>query len=232
MDIMQGIKVAETIVSIAKPIVETVAFNLQKSMKGFAERLIILSEKYPSISEFAVMINKAADFLGDVLFALGINTDHADVLGAKVSQSEKKVDDFDSIEDYIEFLKNEVVLDEDKFEHLSSEEKTIYSIIGIAVEVGAIAEKLGVEITAEAVEMISNIIEKGNLFVKAKDIISIINKLKELGVTNMQDVYECIKGIGDSDRLKTSDGLINALNEVYPGKGEVIITELFDEIRE
>ena len=232
MDVMQGIKVADTIISVAKPIVEIAALKLQNSMKEFAERLIILSEKYPTISEFAKFINKAADFLGDVLFALGIDTDHADVLGVKVSQSDKNVDDFDSVEDYISFLKNKTFLDEAKFDNLSLEEKTIYSVIGIAIEAAAITEKLGVEITTDAVEMISKIIEKGNLIVKAKDVIEIVLKLKDLGITNIEDVYECLIGIGDSDRLKTADCLIDVLNEVYPGEGNVILTELFDEIRE
>lgn len=232
MEILQTLKIIDTVVSIAKPIIETVAPKLQESMKGFAERMLVLAEKYPSIAEFAQMIDKAADIMGDVLYALGINADPADVLGAKIAQSDKGIDDFDSIEAYITYLKNEIELDKEKFEALSPEERIAYSITGMAVEAGAIGEKLGVEIPADVVELVAKIADIGKVAMEAKDIVSIISMLKDEGIENLSDVCDCIKGNGDSDRLKTGETLLKVLDVLKPNEGKDIFNEIIDEVRD
>lgn len=232
MEILQTLKIIDTVVSIAKPIIETVAPKLQESMKGFAERMLVLAEKYPSIAEFAQMIDKAADIMGDVLYALGINADPADVLGAKIAQSDKGIDDFDSIEAYITYLKNEIELDKEKFEALSPEERIAYSITGMAVEAGAIGEKLGVEIPADVVELVAKIADIGKVAMEAKEIVSIISMLKDEGIENLSDVCDCIKGNGDSDRLKTGETLLKVLDDLKPNEGKDIFNEIIDEVRD
>lgn len=232
MEILQTLKIIDTVVSIAKPIIETVAPKLQESMKGFAERMLVLAEKYPSIAEFAQMIDKAADIMGDVLYALGINADPADVLGAKIAQSDKGIDDFDSIEAYITYLKNEIELDKEKFEALSPEERIAYSITGMAVEAGAIGEKLGVEIPADVVELVAKIADIGKVAMEAKEIVSIISMLKDEGIENLSDICDCIKGNGDSDRLKTGETLLKVLDVLKPNEGKDIFNEIIDEVRD
>lgn len=80
-----SISTIETGLSIAKPIIEELSAKLQPEMKAFAERLFVLTEKYPSIEKIAEVIDKAADILGDVLYVLGISSDPANVIGAKAS---------------------------------------------------------------------------------------------------------------------------------------------------
>lgn len=86
-------------------------------------------------------------------------------------QIDKGIDEFDSIEAYIAYLKNEIELDKEKFDALSTEERVAYSIIGMALEAGAIGEKLGVEISADVVEIVAQITEMGKLTVEASSII-------------------------------------------------------------
>lgn len=232
MEIIHTLKIIDTVVSVAKTILEIVSPKLQESMKGFAERMITLSEKYPSIAEFAQMIDKAADIMGDVLYALGISTDPADVMGAKIAQADKGIEDFDSIEAYIIYLKNEIELDKEKFDALSTEERVAYSITGMAVEAGAIGEKLGAEIPAEAVELVAKVAEIGKIVVEAKEIVLLISKLKDEGIVNINDVCDCFKGTGESDRLKTGEALLKVLDIIRPNEGKDIINELIDEVRE
>lgn len=232
MEILQTLKIIDTVVSIAKPIIETVAPKLQESMKGFAERMLVLAEKYPSIAEFAQMIDKAADIMGDILFALGINADPVDELGAKIAQADKGVDDFESIEAYITYLKNEIELDKEKFEALSEEERVAYTITGMAVEAGAIGEKLGIEIPADVVEIVAKVAEIGKVVVDAKELISLIGNLKDEGIVNLNDVCDCIRGTGDSDRLKTGEVLVKVLDVLKPNEGKDVLNEIIDEVRE
>lgn len=232
MEILQTLKTIDTVVSIAKPIIETVAPKLQESMKEFAERMLVLAEKYPSIAEFAQIIDKAAEIMGDVLYVLGINMEPADVFGAKIAQSDKGIDEFDSIEAYITYLKNEIELDKEKFDALSTKESVAYSIIGMAVEAGAIGEKLRIEIPADVVELGAKIAEIGKISVETKEIISLISKLKEEGISDLNDICDCIKGTGDSDRLKTGEVLLEVLDVLKPNEGKDIFNEIIDEVRE
>lgn len=225
------IKAVETVITIAQPIIVKAAPALQRSMKEFAERMLIISEKYPSIAEYAEMIDKAADVFGDVLFVLGIQTDPADVLGLKVSQAQKSAEDFDSAAGYIDYLRNEIELDKEKYENLSAEEKAVYSAVGMSVEAAAAGEKLGVEIPAEVAELIAQVAIAGKLIAGSEELVHIIRELKEAGIINLIDVYECIQGVGDSDRLKTMESLIKILDSLHPDKGNDILMDIIDEIR-
>lgn len=232
MEIMQTLKIIDTIVSIAKPIVEVLSPKLPKSMKDFVEGMLSISEKYPSIEEFDKMIDKAASIMGDILEVLEINAGVADILGIKITQSDKRRDDFDTTDLYIKYLNNEVELDNVKLEMLSIGERVVYSIIGIAVEVSVIGEKLKVEIPADIVGLIAKIAEVGKVVFEAKEMVTLITKLKEEGIFNLNDIYDCLKGTGDSDRLKTGEALMKAIEDIKPNKGKDIINELINEVRE
>jgi hypothetical protein len=229
---IETIKEADLIIEVAKPIIDILAPRLQEAMKDFAERLMILSEKYPSIKEFALILDHAADILGDILYALGIDTEHADVLGAKIAQTDKKVDDFSSVEEYIAYLKNDVELDKQKFDALAEEEKISYTIVGIAVEASAVGEKLSVEIPVDIVELVAKIMGIGKIVVDAKELISIVSILKLDGIENLSDICDLINGAGPSDRSTTREALTHAINETMGGEeGRNIIYEIIDEIR-
>lgn len=218
-------------VTTAKPIVEIIAPKLQKSMRGFADRMLELSEKYPSIEEFAKMIDKAADIMGDVLYVLGISAEPSDVIGLKAENSDKTVDDFDSIESYIDYLRDEVELDKERFDSLSTEERVSYSIAGMAIEAGVIGEKLKVDIPADVVEIISKISDIGKIVVDAKELVSIISGLKDDGIDNLNDVCDCIYGVGESDRVKTGESIVRVLDEIHPGDGNRLYNDIIDGVR-
>ena len=232
MEIIHILKTIDMVISDAKPIINLVAPKLQESMKCFAERMLELSEKYSSIAEFAQMIDKAADIMGDVFYVLGINADPTDVMGAKIAQADKGIDEFDSIEAYIDYLRDEIELDKEKFDALSMEERVAYSIIGMAVEAGTIGEKLGVEISADVVEIVAKIAEIGKLVVEANEVVTLISNLKDEGISNLNDICDCINGAGNSDRLKTGDVFLKVLDVMRPNEGKNIFNEIIEEVRE
>ena len=223
MDIISGIKIGVC----AWNIFSTIAPKLTSVMTEFANRLQELSAKYPSLEGFAKIVSKAADFMGDVLYALGIESDRADVMGVKMSQPDTKgIEEFKSAEDYISYLKNEVELDNAKFDKMSPEEKAVYTIGGLAVQTEAVKEKLGIELSADAIELIGRIADSGKCDINAKDIIAFAESMKKDGITNMDDVCDCLKGTGNSDRLKTGESMLNALETLHPGEGNDIIDDL------
>lgn len=231
INIAKTIRVAATVIDTAKMIATDIAPKLQKTMKVFSDRMIKLSKKYPTLSGFGKMVGKAADIMGDVMCAIGIPTEEADVLGYKAMQAEKGSDEFDSVTEYVAYLKNDIELEKENYIKLSEEEKTVYCINGMAIEADAIGEVLNVTITPEVVEFLSKIAEKG-IDVNVKDIMSIVETLKSEGVENLNDVIEYFEGSGQSDRMKTEDALYEALNKVKPGKADEILDNVMDLARE
>ena len=227
-----SIGTAVNFINIAAPIISKVAPVIQTSMKGFADRLLEISDKYPSIQKFAQMIDKAADVMGDVLYVLGVNADRADVLGVKASECKERVDDFDSAEAYIKHLTEDIKADNEKLDALTPEERVVYSIVGMSIMAAFIGEKLGVEVSADSVEMLSKIIGAGTIAVDAAGMKEFVQKIKATGITNMNDICDCINGTGDSDRIKTAQSMIKVLDEIHPNEGTKILNEIVDVVRE
>ena len=228
--VLQIASFAVQFLKIATPIVEHLAPKLQESMKGFAERMLVLSEKYPSLEEFSKVINEAANIMGDVLFALGIDADSAGIMGAKVNKAEKGVQDFNSVEEYIHYLKNEIDMDKQEFDSLSQEEKMAYTVTGMAVGAEAIKEKLSVDLPVELVEMLGIIADAGLVVFDSKELVSLMTNLSD-GLSSFDDLCDYFMGKGDSDRIKTGDIFLKALESIRPNEWNNVINEIKDLIR-
>jgi hypothetical protein len=120
--------------------------GIGSAIGGFAKNLIAILPPIgiPPIIIIGLII-KAIDAIGR---ALGIieEKESAEELGAKAMDAEKKWEDFESTQAYIEYLREKVAFDRQKFETLSSEEKIACQAVGISIESKAIAEKKGIEI--------------------------------------------------------------------------------------
>ena len=205
-----------------------VAGKIGGAISGFAEKAVNIIAKIPNI-DFGKIIPAIGNIIEGVMKVLGIKTeDDPAVLGAKVEQCEKKMEDFDNdVESYIQYLREEVKLDEEKFNKLTDEEKLGYKVVGMSLETKAIEEKIGdVEISPECLAMLAKINAEG-IHVEAKELVGIINVLKSEGITNLNDVVEFFEGKGESDRIKTGDALEKALGEGAQDK----IYEVQDAVR-
>lgn len=232
MEIDKAMRVVDTTMKVTKIILEDVAPKVQESVKGFSERLLVLAEKYPSIEEFAQKLNKVADVTHDVLYALGVDVEPVEVIGEKIATAEKGVNEFDSTEEYLNYIQNDVQIDAQKEENVSIGEKLAHIITGLAFVIEILSEKLDMEIPEPIVDIAMIIVQLENVDMGATTILSILNKLKESGIDNLNDVYECILGTGDSDRIKTGEILFDIFNDIYPGHGEDILNDIIDEARE
>lgn len=231
MSISNGIRMMDNIVSIAKPIISEVAPKIHNGMKGFAERLLGFNDKYPKLEVFGKMLDNVSDIMGELLSALGVESEPSYILGMKVASADKSVTDFDTVEEYYEYLKNDVKVDNDKLNGLSSMERIVYSVVGLSVQVGVFGEKIGVNINADSVEMLSKIVNIGKIAFGSKEIIHLIEVLKDDGITDLSDMVECIMGAGESDRVKTGRALENAFDIIRPNEGRNILNTIIDEIR-
>lgn len=87
---------------------------------------------------------KVGEAIKNVGISLGIirPEENMEELGEKAMLSEKTPEDFDSISEYIDHLRNDVVIDKEKFDSLSDAEKLARSSIGASITLKGINEKL------------------------------------------------------------------------------------------
>lgn len=230
MGFIDGLKAGVSMgISIAKNFVGKVAGKVGPVVAEFARRTIGVLAPIPGI-EIVRGISIVGKIVHTVVKILGVKSeDEPEILGAKAEQTDKTMEDFDDdVETYIKYLNEEVQLDEERYGQLSMDEKLGCKVIGISLETKAIEQKIGgVKISPECLEVLTKLHAKG-VNIDAKELISIVNVLKNQGITDLNDVAEYLKGTGKSDKLKTGDALATALGEDADEK----IDTLMDKVRE
>jgi len=81
-----------------------------------------------------------------VLFDVISTKDNPEELGAKAMQADKQPEDFSSNAEYIDYLRNEVKLDQAEFDNPSAEDKAARTAVGVSIVAQGIQEKKGFDI--------------------------------------------------------------------------------------
>ncbi|WP_220485805.1 MULTISPECIES: hypothetical protein [unclassified Pseudoalteromonas] len=94
---------------------------------------------------------KVSDAIKSVGISLGIISpgDTMEELGERAMLSDKKPEDFDSINDYIDHLRNNVPFDKEAFDNLDEKDLLARSSIGASITLKGINEKLDATVTPE-----------------------------------------------------------------------------------
>ena len=97
------------------------------------------------------LAGKVGEGIKAVAISLGIlkPEENLEELGEKAMLSDKKPEDFDSINEYIDHLRQNVTVDKEKFEKLDDKELLARSAIGASITLKGINEKLDTAITPE-----------------------------------------------------------------------------------
>ena len=146
-----------------------------KGLSGVLDKILkILSKITPElIKEVTSLISSVAELLG-----LKNEDNNSEEIGMKSEKADRKPEDFDSREEYISYLRDDVELDEydrEKLNNVSLKEK--YSAKGLDIEMGAINEKIGVKLGLEDYVMMA----KAGIN-KVQDFMTIVDTFKEKGV--------------------------------------------------
>ena len=135
--------------------------------------------------------------------------------GEKIDQDDTRSrDEFESSEEYIKYLDDEVKLDKEKSESRTEEEKCACETVGSALGAEACSEKMGMNITPQFLVMMSKILLNGKISIDGEGLISLLTKLKDGGIRNMDDLWDFFTHTGESDRVKTGSVLVDAVKEL------------------
>ena len=137
--------------------------------------------------------------------------DDIEEIGAKAMQPEsKKPEDFDSNAEYIDYLKNEVTLDKEKFDKANSAEKAARTAVGASIVAKGIEEKKGFDIPLSTWVAMAKL----NLTDKAQEIDTILETFKD---GKLDDFVKYTEGKLEAKKeLEVGDTLVEMYKELEP----------------
>lgn len=156
-------------------------------------------------------------------------------IGMKAELADKKPENFDSINDYIEYLRNEVKLDPAKMEKLTPEERQKYQLVGLGLYIKDIEEQQGVKLDPEFLKSIPNLKNQGY---EAADIANLMQSMKKNGVTDMKQYVDFMKGDlqpGSPERQQVGASVKDMVEQHFKGADVNMrkeINKLADTVRE
>lgn len=171
----------------------------------------------PAIVPWIAVAVKVISFLAE-LFTEKPKEEKPEELGMKAEQADKKPEDFDSINEYIEYLRQEIKVDAAKLEKLSDEERMKYQVLGLGLYVKSIEEKQDMKLDSAFLKVVPEII---NLGYSAQDIGNLMQSMKKNGVNDMKMYPEFMKGEllpGTPERKQVFTSVKDMVEQHFNGK--------------
>lgn len=174
------------------------------------------------IDLIGAIVNGIAEILG-----IGNKEEKLDELGAKATQPDtKKSEEFSSTEEYIKYLREEVKLDQERFDKMSPEEKLANQLAGTAIITKGIEEKTGTKIPAEF------LVNSAKLKLSYEETKAYIDAFKSNGINDMGIMTNYLSGKGDglsNDISKKS--ISEAMQTINPEMSKESIEEKIFEMK-
>lgn len=188
----------------------------------------------PTIKDILSVFVAVISFLTE-LFTDKPQEEKPEEIAVKAEQADKKPENFDSINDYIEYLRNEVQLDPAKLEKLTPEERQTYQLVGLGLYIKNIEEQQGVKLDPDFLKSIPKLKDQGY---EAADIANLMQSMKNNGVTDMKQYVDFMKGDlqpGSPERQQVGASVKDMVEQHFKGEDVNMrkeINKLADTVRE
>lgn len=211
--ICAGISAAIGVVSTA---ICSVGGALVAGAKALIPIMSTVSGALEVVSRICTVIVAIASILG-----IAKEDEKLDEIGAKTLQEDTRPKlEGESAEEYMEYLRNEVELDREKFEKLKEEEKLACSAIGARLMSDSIEEKLGFDLPSNA------ILAAGLAKMSSNEFKVLIDKFKENDINSLKSIDGYLGNKLDiNEGLKVDDIVSESIKKANPELSE-------DKVRE
>jgi len=154
-------------------------------------------------------IGKIVGIIANVL-AIKKEEEGVDEIGAKAMMSDKKPEDFDSYNEYIEYLRNDIKLDKERFEKAGKVEKMAQIAVGATVLTKGIEEKKGFDIPTEVWVAVAKLGLEDNY----KEVNTILDTFKD---GKLEDFARYVDGkLGTQKEGEIGDMLVDMYRKLEP----------------
>lgn len=209
--------VCSTVGSICSRIGGSISSGISSFARGLVTP-IVDRPLNPFINTWTVLCK----IISGIAEALGLKKEEEtpEELGYKAEEAGKegkKPEDFDSTEAYIEYLRKEVKIDQERFDKLENKDKVAYGAIGSALYVKSMEEKYDMKMSPEFWTTVSK------MDMKSEEVKAYIDKFKENGMTDMKDMANYIERKpleGAKSRREMTGIMMETLRELNPDLSE------------
>ncbi len=195
------------ITSVVKSAVDVVSSTV-KSVGGF---LVEKAKEFLKVEmETLKLIVKVVE---NVAKALGIikPEDDSEDLGDRAMRADKKIEDFDSTREYIEYLRNNIkAKSKEEIERLSPEERLARRALGTSILSKSIEEEFDTKIPVEFWAKVAKVGLSGT------EIQNILDKFRDVGIKPEDFVKYLKKELKIEDEDKMEDTLLKAYMKLEP----------------
>ena len=135
-----------------------------------------------------------------------------DELGAKTLQEgTRPIKEGETTQEYLDYLRNEVTLDREKYEKMTTEQKLNCEIIGDTMLAASIEEKTGVGIPPEF------LVAAGKVQMGYQTVNALINAFSNNGIDSLGNYTKYIENdMSEKDAVKVGSAVREAISEVNP----------------
>lgn len=173
------------------------------------------------------LIQTIANIVVTIAEVLGIikKEESVEELGAKALETDKKPEDFDSIEEYIDHLRNEISIDKAKLESMSESDRLTCTAVGSIILAKGISEKKGIEVDTDFLA------EVAKMKMEAKEVEAYIDNFKakdlELRLTDYLNGKLSV-----SENLEIKSVLKDTIQQLNPEMSKVQIDDKILEMKQ
>lgn len=208
--------------------------SLASSIGGAVSRLansIMMPLVKLTIGDLEKVFKVISAVIGAIADALGLKDEEEtpEEIGMKAEEAEKegvKPENFDTYEEYINHLRENIQLDKTKLENLSKEDKIKYTAVGSAILVKGIEEKEDLEIPGEFVA------EIGRQNLSVEETKEYINVFKEKDL-DLRDFADFLSGAIDKKLYGTIGRAIeSAIKNLNPDMTEDQIDDKITDMKD
>ncbi len=193
---------------------------VSKAVKAVGSVVVETAKQFLAVG--VEKLEKIVSVLEVIAKALGIIKPEEDTeeLGDKAMKAEKKPEDFDSINEYIEYLRNEIKSSsKEELQKLPLEERLARKSVGCGILAKAIEEKKSLEIPVEFWK------EATRVGLNAKEIDEFLTKFKKAGIAPREFVNYLKRELDNKEEFKMDSILIQAYKELEPNLNDKEIQE-------
>lgn len=135
-----------------------------------------------------------------------------DELGAKTLQEgTRPIKEGETTQEFLDYLRNEVTLDREKYEKMTAEEKLNCEIIGDTMLAASIGEKTGIEVPPEF------LLSAGKVQMGYQTVNALINAFSHKGIDSLGDYTKYIENdMSEEDAAKVGSAVREAISEMNP----------------
>lgn len=175
-----------------------------------------IATKLPAILQTAsVIVGAITSIVTNVSKMLNIapEGEQPDELGAKTLQEgTRPIKEGETTQEYLDYLRNEVTLDREKYDKMTAGQKLNCEIIGDVMLAASIEETTGVGVPPEF------LLAAGKMQMGYQTVNALINSFSNNGIDSLEDCAKYISNdMSEKDAVKVGEAIREAISEVNPG---------------